>query len=806
MTKHTQVLIIGGGMMGVGLAYHLAEAGWRPLLLEKGELTSGSTWHAAGQTPGVAGDFNMMKIHFYGQQLYGRLAAETGQHTGWHNCGGLRLALRQEEVDWFHQMASYADAIGCRAEVIGPEEIKAYNPFLNLEGVLAAILTLDDGHVDPSACCQALAKGARMLGAEIQRHTRVTGIRQLPNDEWEVQTPEETFIAEHLVNAAGCYANAVMQWLGLTAPITNMNHQYVVTEAIPAFADLERELPVMRDPYVSGYFRQEQQGGLIGIYEDKPSASWESQNNTPDWNADSELFEPNLDPILGNLERCFERMPIFKEAGIKRIVHGGISHTPDSSPLVGPAGGLRNFWMCCGSSIGIAQGAGCGKYLAQQMVHGDADINMAAYDPRRFDESWAGPDYVRAKSFEDYARMYNPLHPGDEFEAGRMRRTSALYETLKDRGCQFTTGFGWERPKWFSVTGRPETPSWRRNESFQAVAEECKAVRERVGIQDLSSFAKFAVTGPDAAKVLSRVYANRLPGRDGRIILAHSLGPSGRVRGEVTITRMSPTGYALVGGASWETREYDQIHQAVAPDEEVTIHNMTQNYGVLVVAGPQAQAVLSSLTETPLDSAHFRWLTARSLKLAGIEVFALRVNYVGSSGWELQCRMADLKTLYGKIWEAGQAYDIRNYGLYAMNALRLEKAYKGLGADITNEVTPVEADLMRFVDKAGSFTGKAFVEKALERSLGFRIVYASLEAVDSDVAGGEACYLNGKRIGLTTSGGYGHHTGLSLFFAYLDEDVLQPGLAFDVGILGTRRRAHVLPGPVYDPSNEKLRA
>jgi dimethylglycine dehydrogenase len=504
------------------------------------------------------------------------------------------------------------------------------------------------------------------------------------------------------------------------------------------------------------------------------------------------------------MERWFERMPMFEKAGIKRIVNGAIPHTPDNNPLLGPAGGLRNFWMCCGAAIGIAQGAGAGKYLAQWMVHGDAEINMAGVDPRRLG-NWATPDYTRDLSFQDYAHMYVLHLPGEERPAGRPVRTSTLYETLKGKGAVHTQAFGWERPKWFSPDGREEQPGFRRNNTHEVVAAECKAVRERVGLLDLSSFAKFDVSGSDAESFLNRVYANKMPSKAGGVVLAHILGPTGRIRGESTITRLADDRFYVLSGAAWEIRDFDEMTMAKQDGEQVEIANVTDDWGVMVVVGPKSRDTLASLTNASLANEDFRWLSGQEIAMAGIDVRALRVNYVGSLGWELHCPMDRLKDLYDAVWQAGEEHGITDFGVYAVNSLRLEKAYKGLGAELTNEITPVEADIMRFVKLDKDFTGKADVETAKTKGPWIGAVYCEVAAGDADVHGGEPVMDGEKVIGVTTSGGYGHTVAKSLCFAYVEPSHMKPGARFDIEILGDRRKATVLAEPAYDPGNTDLR-
>ena len=800
MQTQAKVVIIGGGMMGVGLAYHLAEAGWTDvLLIEKGELTSGSTWHAAGQCPSFIGNYNMAKIHHYSNTLYPRLEALTGHPTGWHGCGGIRIATRPEEVDWFAHVAGFAANVGFEMEIIGPDRIRELNPWLELDGILAGAHTTMDGHVDPSSACNSMAAGARALGATIQRHTRVIGITRLVSGEFRVETEKGHVICEHVVNAAGCYAREVGKWLGVDTPITNMEHQYLVTEPLAEFKDSLVELPVMRDPVTAGYYRQEQKSGLVGIYEHTGAKeAWAARGGWPDWSSDNELFEGDLERITPWLEKALDRMPIFANAGIKRIINGAIPHTPDGNPLVGPMPGVRNAWQCCGSSIGIAQGAGCGNFLAQWMIYGDAEINMGSVDPRRFG-AFADPVYTRAKSFDDYHNMFETPLPGREIQAGRPRRVTPLYERLKAKGAVMTEVHGWERPKYFAPAGFDEKLQFRRTNTFDLVAAECRSVRERVGVMDLSSFAKFDVSGPGAEALLDRLTANRLPKKAGGIGLTHTLSDKGRILGEWTITRLGPDHFYLLTGAGAELQTRDYLTFAAGPN--VTVCNVTDSLGMLVVAGPRSREVLQALAEADLTNAAFRWLSAQEITLAGIPVRALRVTYVGELGWEIHAPMDELARLYDAIWTAGQPHGIGDFGVQAVNSLRMEKGYRGYGSELTNEITLIEADCTRFYapDK-GEFRGRDATEALRAAGVTTRLVYGEVTATDCDIWGGEAVMQGDRVVGVCTSGGFGHATGKSLAFAYVSPEAIKD---LEVVILGQRRSLTLLDAPAYDPTNAR---
>lgn len=803
MQTQARVVIIGGGIMGASLLYHLAELGWTDcLLIEKDELTSGSTWHAAGQCPSITGSFNLAKIHAYSNELYPRLEELTGQYVSWHKSGGIRFATNERELAWFKYIHGFSKIIGFDMEIIPPEEVRRINPFVTTDGVIAGAYTTGDGHADPSGICNALAIGAKAMGATISLRNRVTGLTQLPSGEWDVATELGTVRAGMVVNAAGCYARQVAQMAGIDIPVTNMEHHYIVTDPIPAFVDRDEEIPVMRCPYVSGYFRQEQKSGLIGVYEHLGLAEAWAPKGMPEWESTSELFIDDLDRISKWLERAIERMPVFGEVGIRRIVNGAIPHTPDGGPLLGPAAGLTNFWQCCGTSFGIAQGGGSGKYLAQSMVYGDADINMAEFDPRRYGP-FADEAYSRAKVFLDYRMTFTTRPPGEEEPDGRPQKISPLYGRLLAAGAVYGETYGWERPKWFSLDGRKEEPGYHRTNVFEVVAAEVKAVEERVGVLDLSGFAKYEVTGPDAEAFLNRICANRMPKKQGGIGLVHPLSRLGRIYGEMTVTRMADDHFCCLSAAAAEQRDEDHLRQSKLPHEDVTIANVTMDRGVLVLSGPRSREVLAKLTDADLSNDGFRWLSGQDIMIAGLPVRALRVSYVGELGWELHPAMDDLAKLYDAIWAAGQDYGIANYGLYAVNTMRMEKGYKAWGSELTNELTMIEAGMDRFIQfKKDDFVGKQATLDAPDR---FRIVYGEVAATDVDVRGAEPCMVGEDCIGLTTSGGYGHRTGQSLFFACVPNDHAAPGSEFEIMLQGERRLARVLEHPAYDPDNAKMK-
>ncbi|MGE3877238.1 MAG: FAD-dependent oxidoreductase [Parvibaculaceae bacterium] len=807
MKSHARVVIVGGGIMGVGLLYHLALEGWTDIVLvEKGELTSGSTWHAAGQCPHFNGSLNMTKVHVYGTQLYPKLEKLTGQAVSWHGCGGLRLAVTDEEVNWLKYVKGVQQLAGYEGEIIGPDEIKKYHPFLETFGIKAAFRTVTDGHVAPADVTNAMAAGARQLGAAIYRRTRVTDIKRLPSGEWQVITDQGNITCEHVVNSAGSYCDVVGSWTGHNVPIANMLHHYMITEPLKELIDLEMELPVVRDPYSHAYLREETNGILVGPYETEGAhLCWDGQ--PPAWDFESELIAPELDRLTPWLERATERLPLFGEAGLKSVISGAITHTPDGVYLSGPAPGPQNYWMHCGASIGICQGGGAGKYLAQWMVHGQAEINMREFDPRRFG-NWASKDYTAEVSVADYHHMYYCYKPAEQHEVGRNLRVSPLHAKLKTRGAQFQQVFGWERARWYDTSGKGEQYYFRRSNWFPAVEQEALAVRERVGLMDLSTFAKFEVSGPDAYAFLDRICANKIPSKTGGIILGHLLNPNGFIESELTVTRLADDRFYVLSAAAAQLYDMDQLRWRIAPGENVMIRDVTDAIGVLVLAGPRARDVLAQCTDADLSNASFRWLTAKEITVADVAgVKALRVNYVGELGWELHVPMGGMNVVFDALLAAGKPHGLALFGTYAMNALRMEKSYRGWGSELTSEIDMFEGSMERFIrlDK-DDFIGRAASLSLKQRGPRIKLVTMEVDAGDNDCRGNEPVYSNGRVVGLTTSGAYGFAVKKSLAFAYVEPALAHEGEAFDVLLLGERRPARIIPDSIWDAKNERLKA
>ena len=703
-------------------------------------------------------------------------------------------------MDWLRHTLSVGRALGFNIDLVGPEKVAQLHPFYNLDGVLGALHTPDDGHVDPTNVTMAMATGARQKGVKIIRHCRATNITQQPSGDWKVETEKGTIICEHVVNAGGTYARQMGEWSGLQLPMTSMTHHYFVTEPVPEFEGLDTELPVIRDDKkVSGYIRMEQKRGLIGIYEkENPNSVW--HDHCP-WDYENWLFDADYDRVMPYLEESMNRMPIFANLGIQREVHGAISHPPDGNPLIGPAPGVRNYWCCCGTQIGIGWGPGLTRELARWMVHGAANISMRDYDPRRFG-SYATKEWQVVKAEEDYCLRHEIPFPHLNRLAGRPIKPSALYGLLKSKGAVHEEVYGFERPRFFAKgIAQEDHYSFNRSPVDAMVAAEVKAVREGVGIMDVTAFTKVLIEGPDAYALLDRLTANRMPQQVGSITLSHMLNRAGRIELETTILRMGEDQFYLVCAAFFEQRLLDHLahHRG---NETAKITALSNDWSALSLNGPQSRNLLASCTDADLSNAGFRWLSAQQITVAGHEIWALRMSYAGELGWEFHMPATACLDVYNALWAAGEAYGIADYGSFAMNAMRMEKAFKGAG-ELTNEVTLAEANVLRFARMDKAYLGR---DKTLNTDLPWVCAYLEIEPDGhADGHGGEAVLHNGRVVGSTASVAYGPTVGKILAFAYVKPEAAEPGTALEVIIHGSPRAARVLAAPAYDPNSLKPR-
>lgn len=808
MREEARVVIIGGGAMGAGLLYFLAHEGWTDVvLIEKGELSSGSTWHAAGLIPHFIGSLNVAKCHAVAPELYATIEAETGLHGGWHGTGAIRLAVTDDQVDWFRYVQGMLDIVGVESHLIRPEQILDHWPFMDVSDVKLGFHTPNDGWADPSSATAAMVKGARLLGSDVERHTLVTETNRLPDGRWEVVTDKGRIVCEHLVNAAGCYAPQVGAMAGIDVPIVSVIHQYLITQALPEMAALDYDPPIIRDPRVSSYYRRELDSLLVGPYETANAQTYGIDGI--EWDKHFYLTPPDLDQIMPHLVDAGDRIPPFQNAGIKNVISGPITHTPDSGYLMGPAAGHDNYWMCAGASIGVTQGPGAGKYLAQWIVHGQTEVNVAEMDPRRFgDHCGAKGRYAFDKAVDEYHEMYQTRLPGEQRFAGRPQKTDPIYDRLDSKNAQWMEIFGWERPQYYSPDGSNEEHSFRRSNAFDVVGAECRGTRERAGIADLTAFSKFEVTGAGAEATLEMLAANKMPSSDGGIRLTHMLTPLGGIEAEMTITRLSAERFYLNSGITMQFHDRDWLVHHSADGADVTVTDMTEQLGILAIAGPRSRELLSTLTDADLSNESFRWLTGQEIVVAGVPCLALRVSYVGELGWELHHPIDRMPELYDALVAAGEPHDLVHYGSYAMNTMRIEKAYKAMGSELTTEITPIEADLGRFVDYSTDFIGKAATEErvAMGDEIDMILVYCEVDTDDNDCRGNEPVYAGDEMIGLTTSGTWGHTVDKSLAFAYVKPMYKSPGTTFEIQLMGDRRPATVLDGAAYDPTSERTRA
>ncbi|NNG03977.1 MAG: FAD-dependent oxidoreductase [Inquilinus sp.] len=810
MKTHARAVVIGGGVVGVSVLYHLARKGWSDVvLLERTELTAGSTWHAAGLLPLFNMSYTVGQLHKYSVDLYKSLEAETGQDVSFHVTGNLRLATNRERMDEYTKYCSTANTIGVPFELIGPAEIKELWPLCNTEGLVGALFHPDDGHIAPVDLTNALAIGARNRGATIHRHTEVTGIERTSAGEWRVKTSKGDIVCEHVVSATGNYARQTGTMVGLDVPSIPVQHQYIVTEPHPALVERKQaglpEMPVLRESDASYYLREERQGMILGPYEKGAPAVF--VDGVPD-SFGQDLFPGDLDRLEPHIEAAIARVPVFGEAGIKNVINGPIAYTPDGSPMVGPAWGVPNFWLSEGHSFGVTAAGGSGWQLAEWIVEGEPGIDMLAVDPRRFG-AYANKAYTKAKNEEAYENVFVIHYPDEERPAARPAKTSPIHDRLDARGAVWGQRYGWERPNWFAPDGveRKDVWSFRRTNYFDHVGNECRAVRERAGLIDITSFSKFEVSGPGAEAFLDRLVARRLPKAAGRIHLAHALTKRGGVRSEFTIMRDGPERFYLVSSGAAERYDHDFLTKRAPADGTVRIDNITTAHGVLVLVGPRARDILAKLTDCDLSNAAFPWLTGQHILVGQAPVRAMRLNFVGDLGWELHHPIEYQRHLFDALVGAGAEFGLGLCGMRAMDSLRIEKSYRMWGQDLTRDYTLLEAGLDRFaaLDK-GEFVGREALVAQREAGVPHRFVTLEVQPDDADCLGNEPLYQGGEMVGRCTAGAYGHFVGKSLALAYVRPDAAAPGSALEVEILGRRFPATVIPESPYDPENASLRA
>jgi len=819
MKTHVRVVVIGGGVVGVSTLYHLAKKGCTDVaLLERTELTAGSTWHAAGLLPLFNMSYTVGQLHKYSVDLYKRLPQETGQDVSFHVTGNLRLATCKERMDEYYKYCGTANTIGVPFEVISPSQVKQLWPLLELGGsadtpaIIGALYHPDDGHIAPADLTMALRKGARGAGAEIYEHTEALAIERTAGGEWKVHTSQGDLIAEHVVCATGNYARQTGRLFGLSVPAIPVEHQYIVYEEsaeLKAYRSAGgRELAVLRESDKSYYLREERMGWILGPYEHGAPARF--ADGVPDWFGRS-LFPGDLDRLLPHVEAATRRVPALENCGIKDIVNGPISYTPDGSPLIGPAWNVPNLWLNEGHSFGVTAAGGAGWQLAEWILEGEPGIDMLAVDPRRFGE-YTSKRYLVKKNEETYRSVFTIHYPDEERPDARPAKTSPVYDKLDRLGAVWGQRSGWERANWFAppAVARQEQWSFRRTNYFEHVGNECRRMRERVGVIDLTPFTKHEVTGAGAEAWLDGLVANKVPTKTGRIALCHALTRRGGIRSEFTITKIAEQRFYVVSAGAAERYDGDYLRKSLPNDGSVELRNITTARGCFVVAGPKSREVLARLTDAPLDNASFPWLTGQTIEVGlAPDVRALRVNFVGALGWELHFPIEYAHHLFDSLFEAGRDVGIGMVGMRAMESLRLEKSYRMWGSDMTPDYTPFEASLDRFVRiNKGPFIGRQALERQLAGGVPNRFVTIEVHGVgDADPQGNEPLFDRGGRIvGRATSGYYGHCLRKSLAIGYVKADFATLGTELGIEILGQRKQGTVVQESPYDPDNLQLRA
>ncbi|WP_417604366.1 GcvT family protein [Primorskyibacter flagellatus] len=829
MKTHVKALVVGGGAVGTSIAYHLARAGWSDvMLLERDELTSGSTWHAAGLLPYFNMSYASTHIHDYSIRFYKTLEAETGLNAGFSVVGNLRMAQSQERMDEYMLYATTAETVDVPYEWMTPAQIKERWPLVRTEDLKGAIFHPTDGYINPADVTMAMAKGARQRGVMIERKWQVDGY-EWTGDHWDVTvtkmverggnlvaSDEQMVIhAEHVVTATGNHAQRTARLLGIKTPAIPIEHQFIVTEPDPALVEWRKtngEHPVLRDVDARWYVREERGGWILGPYEDGAPARF--RYGVPD-SFRADLFPLNLERIEQEYMDFIHRIPSTEEVGLKDDFNGPICYTPDGNPLLGPAPGLRNMWLAEGFSFGITAGGGAGYYLAQLMVEGEAEIDMASLDPKRYG-SWMTSEYATVKNEETYPFLLKLHWPDEERPAARPLRTAPAYDRQKALGAQFGQVNGWERPNYYGPADAPEdfdesTNSFRRGGWWQYAVEESKAIREGVGLIDATAFTKHVVKGPGATQFLDWFTCNKLP-KVGRINLTYALTAAGTTRTEYTIVRLAEDEYYLVSAGAWTAYDSDYLRKA-AEDKAaefgyIEIQDVTTQWGVFAIAGPKTRDVLNQLIcdaepETVLSNKRFPWLTMREIELKMCPVRAIRVAYTGELGWELHHPIEMQNYLWDLLMTAGNKHGMKLVGARAQNWLRQEKSYRAFGTELGRDATPVEADLPRFIDLSKEFHGKDAMQKIGVRSKCVTLLIDGPE--NADPWGREALYDGETRVGRLTSGGYSVSFGKSIGMGYVRPDLAEPGTKLKVKMFDKLWDAEITEDSPYDPTNATIR-
>ena len=801
MKTTTRVVVIGGGVVGASVLYHLTKLGWSDvMLLERSELTSGSTWHAAGGFHTLNGDTNMAALQGYTIKLYKELEAITGMSCGLHHVGGITLADNQDRFDMLVAERAKHRYMGLETEIVGPEEIAKIAPITNLDGIIGALYDPLDGHLDPSGTTHAYAKAARMGGATIETHTMVQETNQRPDGTWDVVTNKGTIHAEHVVNAGGLWAREVGAMAGVYLPLHPMEHQYLVTEETPEIYERDSEHPHVMDPAGESYLRQEGRGLCIGFYE-QPCKPW-AVDGTP-WDFGHELLPDNLDKVEASIEFAFKRFPVLEKAGIKSVIHGPFTFAPDGNPLVGPVPGLRNYWSACGVMAGFSQGGGVGLMLAQWMIEGECERDVTALDVGRFG-TWITPGYTRPKVIENYQRRFSVSYPNEELPAARPHRTTPMYNIFTDMGAVWGQQFGLEVVNYYAQGDEPtfEQPTFRRSNAFKATAREVKAVRSAVGINEVQNFGKFAVTGKDARNWLNTIMAGRIPVA-GRMSLTPMLSPKGRLMGDFTVSCLDENNFQLTASYGAQEIHYRWFMKNLKGD--VRVRNVSDRRTGFQIAGPKSRELLSLCTRYDVSTVKF--LDVVRMTVGQVDCTVQRVSYTGDLGYEIYCDPMDQRQLWQTLWNAGQPLGITPFGMRAMMSLRLDRHFGSWLSEFSPDYTAAETGMDRFISfkKPDDFIGRKAAEAERDNPPTRILATFEVDAEDADVVAYEPVFIDDYVQGFCTSGGYSHHAGKSIAIALIPREHATAGKIVEIEIMGKRRKATLIAEHLFDPDGSAMR-
>jgi dimethylglycine dehydrogenase len=803
MKTQTQVCVIGGGVVGCSVLYHLTKMGWSDImLLERSELTSGSTWHAAGGFHTLNGDTNMAALQGYTIKLYRELEELTGMSCGLHHVGGVTLADTQERFDMLKAERAKHRFMGLETEILSPEQIKKVAPITNIDGILGGLYDPLDGHLDPSGTTHAYAKAARMGGAEIITHCKVLETNPRPDGSWDVVTEKGTIHAEHVVNAGGLWAREVAQMAGVYLPLHPMEHQYIVTDEIPEIYERDTEHPHVMDPSGESYLRQEGRGLCIGFYE-QPCKPW-AVDGTP-WDFGHELLADNFDKIEDSIEFAYRRFPVLERAGVKSVVHGPFTFAPDGNPLVGPVPGLRNYWSACGVMAGFSQGGGVGLMLAQWMTEGMPERDVTAMDVARFGR-WITPGYTLPKVVENYQNRFSISYPNEELPAARPFRTTPMYDIFDGMNAVWGQQYGMEVVNYFALSGEPryEIPSFRRSNAWDATKAEVKAVRSAVGINEVQNFGKYRVTGIGARAWLDRIMAGHIP-KQGQLSLTPMLAPSGRLVGDFTVSCLGETEFQLTG--SYGSQDYHLRWFEQNLDTGVKIENISDQRTGFQIAGPNARDLLARVTRADVSAEAFKFMDVKRIGIGMTDAIVQRVSYTGDLGYEIYVPAMDQRALWSTLWNAGQDLGIRPFGMRAMMSLRLDKFFGSWLSEFSPDYTAAETGLDRFIrfKKDTDFIGRAAAQAERDSGTDRKLCAFEVHADDADVVAYEPIWLDGRVQGFCTSGGYSHHAEKSIALGFLPVDRITDGLQVEIEILGKMHRAVLISEPLFDRDGARMR-